>query len=277
MSRRGILILAVILVGSLSVSADAIRAGFDGSTLTANDDGSTGLVAFGFTANFFGPSYTGAYVNNNGNITFTGPMSTFTPFPILTTGTPLIAPFFADVDTRAAGSSLVTYGTGTVGTRAAFGVNWLDVGYFGVHDDLLNSFQLVMIDRSDIAAGDFDFEFNYRSIQWETGDASSGSGGLGGSSARVGYSNGISTALELCGSAVNGAFLDGSAYTCSDLSAGGGLSNNSNIREAGRYLFSVRSGIVTPGDDTAPVPEPATLILMGSGLLGLASRLRRKA
>jgi len=41
--------------------------GFNSSTLPANDDGSTGLVSIGFSANFFGTTYTSLYVNNNGN------------------------------------------------------------------------------------------------------------------------------------------------------------------------------------------------------------------
>ena len=48
----------------------------------------------------------------------------------------------------------------------------------------------MLIDRSDVAAGDFDIEFNYDRIQWETGDASGGDACQGGEPARVGFSNG---------------------------------------------------------------------------------------
>ena len=54
----------------------------------------------------------------------------------------------------------------------AFGVDWVNVGYFSAHADKLLSCQLVIIDRSDIASGDFDMEFNYDKVQWEWGDAS---------------------------------------------------------------------------------------------------------
>lgn len=147
-------------------------------------------------------------MNNNGNTTFTGPLSTYTPFGITGVSTPMLAPFFADVDTRGAGSGLVQYGQDTIGGRNVFGVNWINVGYFGAHVDKLNSFQLIVTDRSDVAAGDFDFEFNYDQIQWETGDASGGSGGLGGTSAAAGWTNGAGQYFEFTGSRVNGAFLN---------------------------------------------------------------------
>lgn len=258
---------------STSADASAVRAGmFDGNTLAANDDGSTGLVSLGFTANFFGVSNTQAYVNNNGNITFDNTLSTFTPFDLTSTGRQIIAPFFADVDTRGAGSSLVTYGTDTVDGHTAFGVNYIDVGYFPSQDDKLNSFQLVLIDRSDTGAGNFDIEFNYDQIDWETGGASSGVNGLGGNSARAGFSNGTGVAgtyYELAGSAVNGALLDdGPLATALILNM-----LNSNV--AGRYIFSARNGVIIV-PPPSEVPLPAAAFLMGPVLLGGAFRLRKR-
>ena len=207
--------MCALLFASANVFAGAIRPGFNSNTLPANDDDSTGLVSIGFTANFFGDSYSSLYVNNNGNLTFTGPLSTFTPSPIATAGLRIIAPFWADVDTRGAGSSQVTYsfGTGVIGGRNAFGANYINVGYFSSKTDKLNSFQVILIDRSDVAPGDFDIEFNYDKVQWETGDASNGSGGVGGSPVRVGYASATGATLELAGSGVSGAFLDSNIVT----------------------------------------------------------------
>jgi hypothetical protein len=240
------------------VQAAAIEplSGCAANTLLANDDESTGAVNLGFNANFFGPTYSSVYINNNGNVTFVGPLGEFTPQPLVASSTPIIAPFWADVDTSAEGSGVVTYGQTTFGGRPALCVNWdgVGVGYYSGHIDKLNKFQLLLVGRADLGAGAFDIIFNYDQIQWETGDASGGTGGLGGDSARAGFSNGNpetpATSYELPGSAVNGGFLDTNPTT--------GLANNTNtgnVDLAGRYVYPVRGGTTTP-DDTGDTVAP---------------------
>ncbi len=230
--------------------------GAGANTLAANDDGSTGAVALGFTASFFGTNTSTVYVNNNGNITFTSVLSQYTPNGLATgVGQPIIAPFFADVDTRGAGSGLVTYGTGTItdaaegwNNDAFFAVEWPAVGYYGAQTDKLNTFELLLVSRPDTGAGNFDIEFNYNSIQWETGDASGGSDGLGGTSAAVGYSNGLSGSsdvyLQLPGSLVNGALINGGPDAL--------ISHDLNSTVPGRYDLQVRNGAVVTGARSPP-------------------------
>ena len=193
----------------------AMRSGFNSKKLTAADDNYSGLEPIGFPINVFptianpGP-WTGFYVNNNGNITIGGPAGSYRPLPLQSSAqeipnlVALIAPFWADVDTNPArypatanGCKVVTYGQGFADGRPAFGVNWRDVGYYNQATDKLNSFQLILIDRSNIGVtGDFDAEFNYNQIFWETGRASEGTNGFGGKVARVGITNALNRTIE---------------------------------------------------------------------------------
>jgi len=225
------------------IRSDAIQGASDYSactdnTLASNDDGSSDEVTLPFSVNFFNHSFASTWVNNNGNITFDGPQSTYTPYGLQATSHEIIAPFFADIDTRASASGQVTYGGGPAanGKPAYFCVNWSNVGYYGMHNDRLNSIQLLLIDRSTQThvAGDFDIVFNYGKIQWETGDASGGAGGLGGSSAAVGYSNGSTASLEMLGSLEPGSLLDGGPDSL--------VQGSRNSSSTGRYVFAVRNG-----------------------------------
>ena len=257
--------------GTGSALAGTIVSGFNSGNLPANDDGSTSLLSTGFNMNFFGSTYTGVYANNNGNVTFTGAQSTYTPYGLTgPLGQAIIAPFFADVDTRGSGSGIMSYGTGTYNGMAAFGVNWPGVGYYNSHTDKLDTFQLLLVNRSDTGAGNFDIYFNYGSMQWESGDVSGGSGGLGGECAVAGYSNGTGnsgTYYQLPGSAVCGALIDGGSNA---------LMTATNDGVPGQFQFQVRNGEVAPPPPVPGVPEPATLALLGMGIIGLGIMRRRK-
>jgi Ca2+-binding RTX toxin-like protein len=161
--------------------------------LPANDDESSSYIditsVFEGGINFFGRHFDGLYVNNNGNITFGQDLYTYTPSIIGgSSSLAIIAPFWADVDTRGAGSQ-VTYGLNQ--ERDSFVVTWSNVDYFNAvgynHVSKFNSFQLELIDQG---GGNFNIIFRYGGLTWTTGDASSGSNGLGGYVGRAGFSSG---------------------------------------------------------------------------------------
>ena len=248
MHFKNLLLATTLTLGSFASSATMLTNGLGGSvgfgenSLAANDDDSTDFLdlssVFAGGLDFFGTNYTGLYLNNNGNVTFVDELSAFTPYSLIdATSNPIIAPFFADVDTRggavtaspggnSTGSNLVYWDLDT--TNNIFTATWDDVGYYDSESDLLNSFQLALIDQGN---GDFDIEFRYEDLNWTTGEASDGVGGLGGTIARAGWNSG-----------------NGSNF--SELSAAGnqsamlGLTNTSNVGVDGLYRFSVRNGEV---------------------------------
>jgi hypothetical protein len=237
-------------------AAGAIRPnpGCSSSALPRNDDGSSSAaIGLGFDLRFFGASYSQVWVNNNGNVTFDGPLSVYTPTPISSAGVRMIAPFWADVDTRNTGSAVVTYGQTVVDGRRAFCVNWagVGVGYYNQQVDKLNKFQLILVDAND-DDDSFNIEFNYEQVRWESGSASGGVNGLGGSTARVGMSNGTAgQSFELPGSGVAGSFLDSSSTALKN----GRRSSTVN----GRYRFAVIGG--QPRTETPLGTVPVTFTL----------------
>jgi hypothetical protein len=283
MSLTRFLVAAACLAGiSSELAAESpIRSGFDSASLPGMDDGSSTAQPLGFTVDFFGQTFSSVFVNSNGNVTFGAPLSDFTPVPLGQLNSMVIAPFFADVDTTFRG--IIQYGTGTVDRRPAFAATWRGVDFYGGRGNLLNDFQLLLIDRSDTGRGNFDVEFNYAQVVWESGDFNGGVAGRGGSSARIGFTNGTAapgTFYELPGSGIPGAFLDnGPGETALIL-------NSLNSDQLGRYRFFGRDGVLTsrqpdggnsppemesptpgprPGPEGIGAAEPGTLTLAGLG------------
>lgn len=161
-----------------------------GSALPTNDDG-TSLVdmsaVFEEGLNFFGVEYDASqiYVNTNGNITFGSGLSQYTPSGISAGSLPIIAAFWADVDTRAGSPVYVDVNAET----DVVTITWENVGFYNQHAEPSNSFQMQLYDRG---SGDFDIVFRYEDINWSAGTASGGDPdtGLGGTPARAGYTAG---------------------------------------------------------------------------------------
>ncbi len=124
-----------------------------------------------------------------------------------------------------------------------FIVTWNDVGYYDQHVDKLNSFQVILTDRGDVAAGDFDVEYRYNRCEWTTGDATCeddnddgtcGQDGLGGVPAQVGFDAGNEEDFFAIGVSMSADVLQ---VCCT-----------SNVGTPGVWRFEVRSGEVEAAD-----------------------------
>lgn len=256
----------------IRVRPGAVRPGFDAYELVRQDDRPSEYTDIGFSINLFGETFDSCYVNNNGNITFNSSLRDFTPVPLRALGFPIVAPFWADVDTSAPKSSVVKYSHDieSVNGREAFGVNWVNVGYYEYRDDKLNSFQMVFIERSDTGTGNFDIEFNYDMILWETGDSSGGSNGYGGDPSRSGLSSGSNQSIELSHSGESIVQLDSNPTTGVPNFTTGLIHRARNSAVPGRFVFQVRSGQVLgalnvdAGPDQSLDPEATSAVLAGS-------------
>lgn len=198
-----------------------------------NDDGSSPLINLPFLFCFYGQMETQVYINNNGNVSFGSPYGAFSAAAFPSTNYTMIAPFWADVDTRDLGSGIVYYKV----TPTAMIVRWQTVGYYSQHSDKLNDFQLIITDGTDpILPSGSNVGFCYGDMQWTTGDASSGVNGFGGTPATVGANLGdgvnyiqIGT-FDAAGTNYNGPFgpasqvswLDNKQFFLDVCSTGGG-------------------------------------------------------
>ncbi|MBL7986407.1 MAG: gliding motility-associated C-terminal domain-containing protein [Flavobacteriales bacterium] len=146
----------------------------DGSWTLAmppNDDQSSALIPLPFTFNLYGDLYTSCYINNNGNITFNSPLGGYDAqsYPILTTAFSdytMVAPYWEDADSEG-GAGSVWYKV----TPTALYVDWISMGYFNDHEDLLNTFSLIITDGNDPVIGiGKNVRFCYQDMQWTSGD-----------------------------------------------------------------------------------------------------------
>jgi len=152
------------------------------------DDGSVAIdVTSVFGAgglNFFGTNYTTIYLNSNGTISFGTPFTDYNSTNLAAETTPMLAPFFADVNVNSGGEIYwdIDPGAGTIT------MTWDSVAPYSGSGT--NSFQVVL---TDLGGGDFSVEYIYEDIQW--------SGSAGGDQADVGFTDGGSNDVILDGSA----------------------------------------------------------------------------
>lgn len=249
----GLLVLLVGVTASAQVPLESTYGGpqgFGSDCLSPNDDSSSNVIdltpAFPHGLRFFTHTHTSVYVNTNGNITFSGPLFTFTPDPFPVADQPMIAPYWADVDIRGASCSGWSGSDGCANPTTngvwwhlepgLMVVTWNKTGYFRCHDELQMSFQLILREVAGCgAAGDFDVEFRYNQCDWTTGDASGGAGGFGGTPAQAGFDAGdFTNFVEIPGSRMS----DINTRLCTD----------SNVGQPGVWRFQIRSGAVVCPD-----------------------------
>jgi len=262
--------LGCLSLASPSLAQPALERGFGGpndfgtSCLSWNDDGTSQAIslaeAFPDGLNFFGTVHRTMYVNTNGNITFSGPVATFTPsaFPLTRTmPTPMIAPYWADIDIRGESATGCEHSS-TDGNDWGEGecmltpgddngvywhlepgravMTWDRAGYFNCNDDRKMTFQLILTTPDACTdPGDFDVEFRYTTCEWATGYASMGTGGFGEGAAQVGFdaANGRDF-VQLPESRT------GTIHTT--------VCSSSNVGVTGVWRFQIRAGtVVCPG------------------------------
>jgi hypothetical protein len=241
-----VLVLAALLLWprqALASGPDAVLTpvGYDSNRVARGDDTSILVVDLPFALTWNGTSYTQIYVNMNGNCTFGAGYTGYNPSTTLAAlNRNIMAPLWSDVDTRNTATGQVTYSSTTIGSipqvngRNAFLVNWIGVASYNNQSAPLNSFQLVLVDRSDTGAGNFDFMFNYDQVTWDIATAASTY------RARAGWGR-TGAGFELPGSGVT----QGSVSTLLDSSPSATSLTQSSMNsdgQLGRYVWQVRNG-----------------------------------
>ena len=197
--------------------------GYGASSIGSSDDGSSTAIDLTILAptglRFYDGTYTTAFVNNNGNLSFGAVNGAYRP-DVPGGPVPVIAGLWGDVDTGGGGQPARNDVTWALdGARLV--ATWNRVGYYPRRNDLENSFQIVLTPRADVAPGDFDVELRFAQCEWHPTVAAGpvGSGFASGDGTRGLALPGSGTArvLDLCAT--------------------------SNVGTPGLHRFEVRGGV----------------------------------
>ncbi len=226
-------------------------AGFGEGFLQSNDDRSTASIditsIFGADGLYLnGAHYKTLFVNNNGNITFGGPLASGDPIAMGQAASPLvIAPYWMDLD--GTGSRNPSPGGTSTGTQfvffdldashKTFTATWDDIGYSPTHATTPAAFQVQLIDAG---GGDFDIAFIYEFI----GPVGADQPNIARAGFSLGRTGGVATSYELAASG------NATQIALVDTSAG-------NTGQAGVWMWHIRGGkLIGPSDP--PVTPPPT-------------------
>jgi hypothetical protein len=264
-------LLVALSAGSLCGQAVRKNSGFFSNKITRPDVNSAFLsspaIALPSKLNFFGVTINNLFVNPDGTLTFdsansidiTSYLATGRPqLPLSRYSRPIMAPYWLFN-----GGGEVSFGYDVVSSRRAFAATWnvnptLPACILG-SNLAVNRFQVVLIERTDTGAGNFDIEFNYDRVSYDSLYDASGlsaptcvSPDAAPVYAAAGFTAGFGhadTSVELGGSGQGGVFTDSGtgplAYR---------ILNPDDV--FGRLIYAVRSAAVeTPFDLVAIVPD----------------------
>lgn len=175
--------------------------GYGEEVLGLGDDGSV-LHSLPFTIGYQGMTTDTFFINANGNFTFFEGFGNFTTSPFDSLSQPIIAPFWADIDTSCNDCGQVYRAANQ--DEGIVAVTWHEVAQYGSSEENefidcepgasclggdpefmfsapgsepdsipKNTFQAVFIDRSEETgtSGDFDLEFRYEKLEWSGSDS----------------------------------------------------------------------------------------------------------
>ncbi|MEL6235607.1 MAG: nidogen-like domain-containing protein [Pseudomonadota bacterium] len=247
------------MVGGLGGSA-----GYGEVTVPRSDDGYfvydiTSIFPQGI--NVYGTVYDEMFVNTNGSVSFGNGVLAYSPRAIEAGYTPMFAPFWADIDTRAGALKGDESGEIHIDFDIAaqiITVTWDSVNYYDRQGKAQNSFQLQLEYKG---SANFNLMFRYGDINWVSGDASGGSNGIGGTVATAGVTAGNGAAgshIAIPGSGKQGKML------ALETTPG-------NTGEAGLWQFKGRDGslLMLPDlESEAAEPQADPIVELGEILLG---------
>jgi gliding motility-associated-like protein len=134
-------------------------------------DCSSNPISFpGWTFELYGDSYEEFYVNSKGMISFGEDVIDWTPTSFPEAEYNQIAGYWQDTDNRSVGEIMYKV------TPEAVYVNYVEVGYYNNHDDLTNSYQIIITPNDGIIGDGNNAQVCYLDMNWAHGDIG-GSGG----------------------------------------------------------------------------------------------------
>jgi hypothetical protein len=160
----------------------------------ANVDCSIGPLDLSWTFDFYGTAYNSIYINSKGSISFGNYLIDWTPeeFPNTINEIAQVAGFWADSDYRSSGDIYYKI------DQDAVYINFVDVGYYNNHDDLINSYQIIITPTDGVILPDgSNTQMCYLDMNWAHGDVGGSGGCCGDGPATVGLDDAPSTGDHL--------------------------------------------------------------------------------